>query len=93
MMLQIVPMMRDLIESSERFHRKGLNEYNAMIIGIPNVGKSSLINIVRAKYLKKGKAVNRLFATLKNKVHGNRLHSLFQCRNYELMMSCLFFFS
>lgn len=47
-------MVRNLIESSNRFHRSGVAEYNAMIIGIPNVGKSSFINIVRARNLKKG---------------------------------------
>lgn len=48
-------MIRDLIENSNRYHRAGLQEYNAMIIGIPNVGKSSFINIVRAKNLRIGK--------------------------------------
>ncbi|ODM92482.1 Mitochondrial GTPase 1 [Orchesella cincta] len=49
----IVPMVRDMIENSNRYHREGMEEYNAMIIGIPNVGKSSFINITRAKNLKK----------------------------------------
>lgn len=51
---QLVPLMKDLIEKSDRYHRTGTKEYHAMIIGIPNVGKSSLINMLRSKYLKKG---------------------------------------
>ncbi|CAL8109827.1 unnamed protein product [Orchesella dallaii] len=54
---KIVPMIRDLIENSNRYHRTGMDEYNAMVIGIPNVGKSSFINITRAKNLKKATAL------------------------------------
>ena len=50
-------MMRKLVEGSERYGRSHIKEYHAMIIGIPNVGKSSLINMLRAKHLKKGKHV------------------------------------
>jgi len=53
----IIPTMRRLIESSDRHHRSQAKEYHAMIIGIPNSGKSSLINMMRATNLKKGRAV------------------------------------
>ena len=46
--------MRKLVEGSDRYGRSNVKEYHAMIIGIPNVGKSSLINVLRSKYLKKG---------------------------------------
>jgi ribosome biogenesis GTPase A len=49
-----VPLMKELIEKSDRYHRTGTQEYHAMIIGVPNVGKSSLINMLRSKHLRKG---------------------------------------
>ncbi|XP_035965524.1 mitochondrial ribosome-associated GTPase 1 isoform X3 [Halichoerus grypus] len=53
---QIIPMVRGLVESSYRYHRGESLEYCAMVIGIPNVGKSSLINALRRQHLRKGKA-------------------------------------
>ncbi|XP_054364456.1 mitochondrial ribosome-associated GTPase 1 isoform X1 [Mirounga angustirostris] len=53
---QIIPMVRGLVESSYRYHRGENLEYCAMVIGIPNVGKSSLINALRRQHLRKGKA-------------------------------------
>uniref|UniRef100_A0A673JP52 Mitochondrial ribosome-associated GTPase 1 n=1 Tax=Sinocyclocheilus rhinocerous TaxID=307959 RepID=A0A673JP52_9TELE len=53
---RIVPLVTELIESGSRFHREEDRSYCLMVIGVPNVGKSSLINAVRRTYLKKGKA-------------------------------------
>lgn len=49
---KIVPTAINLIKNSNRFNRSEEKEKNIMIIGVPNVGKSSLINILRGKYLK-----------------------------------------
>lgn len=43
---QVIPMVRGLVESSHRYHRQENLEYCALVIGIPNVGKSSLINVL-----------------------------------------------
>ncbi|XP_067828696.1 mitochondrial ribosome-associated GTPase 1 isoform X1 [Heptranchias perlo] len=53
---KIVPAVTDLIQKSDRYHRTENLEYCLMVIGVPNVGKSSLINALRRMYLKKGKA-------------------------------------
>lgn len=53
---ELVPMVRDLISNSERFNRSENRDYAMMITGVPNVGKSSLINALRCKYLKAPKA-------------------------------------
>ena len=54
----LIPEMHKLVDSKPRFNREGLEEYNAMVIGIPNVGKSTLINTLRwANIGRRGKAV------------------------------------
>ncbi|XP_062959157.1 mitochondrial ribosome-associated GTPase 1 isoform X1 [Cynocephalus volans] len=53
---QIIPMVTELIGSSYRYHRAERLEYCIMVIGVPNVGKSSLINSLRRQHLRKGKA-------------------------------------
>ncbi|KAF5895716.1 mitochondrial ribosome-associated GTPase 1 [Clarias magur] len=53
---KIVPVVIDLIENSPRFHREENRSYCLMVIGVPNVGKSSLINALRRTNLKKGRA-------------------------------------
>ncbi|NXK56611.1 MTG1 GTPase, partial [Chauna torquata] len=53
---QIVPLVTKLVSSSPRYHRAENAEYSIMVIGVPNVGKSSLINSLRRLHLKKGKA-------------------------------------
>uniref|UniRef100_A0A4W3IJ39 Mitochondrial GTPase 1 n=1 Tax=Callorhinchus milii TaxID=7868 RepID=A0A4W3IJ39_CALMI len=53
---KIVPTVLELIEKSDRYHRSENWEFCLMVIGVPNVGKSSLINAMRRMYLKKGKA-------------------------------------
>lgn len=49
---KIVPTAIELISNSERFNRSELKEHSIMIIGVPNVGKSSLVNILRNRHLK-----------------------------------------
>lgn len=52
----IVPLARKLIISSNRFNRNEQPDFNLMIIGVPNVGKSSLTNVLRNRHLKAKKA-------------------------------------
>ncbi|NXT94033.1 MTG1 GTPase, partial [Anhinga rufa] len=54
--LQIVPLVAKLVSNSPRYHRAESTEYSILVIGVPNVGKSSLINSLRRLHLKKGKA-------------------------------------
>ncbi|NXG66836.1 MTG1 GTPase, partial [Hemiprocne comata] len=54
--LQIVPLVAKLVGNSPRYHRAENSEYNILVIGVPNVGKSSLINSLRRLHLRKGKA-------------------------------------
>ncbi|NXL51190.1 MTG1 GTPase, partial [Podilymbus podiceps] len=54
--LQIVPLVAKLVHDSPRYHRAESSEYSILVIGVPNVGKSSLINSLRRLHLKKGKA-------------------------------------
>ncbi|NXX22314.1 MTG1 GTPase, partial [Podargus strigoides] len=54
--LQIVPLVAELVGNSPRYHRAESTEYSILVIGVPNVGKSSLINSLRRLHLKKGKA-------------------------------------
>ncbi|XP_065603003.1 mitochondrial ribosome-associated GTPase 1 isoform X2 [Cyrtonyx montezumae] len=51
---KIVPLVAKLVSSSPRYHRAENAEYSIMVIGVPNVGKSSLINSLRRLHLKKG---------------------------------------
>lgn len=55
-MTNLFPLARQLISKSDRFNRTGEDDYNIMIIGVPNVGKSSVINALRNKYLGKRKS-------------------------------------
>ncbi|XP_055587092.1 mitochondrial GTPase 1 [Uranotaenia lowii] len=48
---KVMPLAQDLILSSNRFNRADQKEYCIMIIGVPNVGKSSLINVLRNRHL------------------------------------------
>lgn len=52
----VLPLAEDLIKNSDRYHRNQSKEHNIMIIGIPNVGKSSLLNTMRNRYMKKPNA-------------------------------------
>ncbi|XP_010006080.1 PREDICTED: peroxisomal N(1)-acetyl-spermine/spermidine oxidase-like [Chaetura pelagica] len=53
---KIVPLVAKLVGDSPRYHRAENSEYSILVIGVPNVGKSSLINSLRRLHLKKGKA-------------------------------------
>ncbi|NWI66928.1 MTG1 GTPase, partial [Todus mexicanus] len=55
--LQIVPLVAKLVGSSPRYHRAENTEYSILVIGVPNVGKSSLINSLRRLHLNKGISV------------------------------------
>lgn len=43
------PRMVDIIKNSNRYNRSEELDYSVMIIGVPNVGKSSLINMLRSR--------------------------------------------
>ncbi|XP_063819484.1 mitochondrial ribosome-associated GTPase 1 isoform X2 [Pseudophryne corroboree] len=53
---QIIPAITERMGYNPRFHRAESPETCIMVTGIPNVGKSSLINALRRMHLKKGKA-------------------------------------
>lgn len=50
---KLIPKAIDLIRNSDRFNRTEEAEHSIMIIGVPNVGKSSLVNILRNRHLNK----------------------------------------
>lgn len=50
---KLVPLAKELIENSNRYHRSEQPDFCVMIIGVPNVGKSSLVNILRNRHLRK----------------------------------------
>lgn len=50
---KIVPTAIELIKNSDRFNRSEEKEHSIMIIGVPNVGKSSLVNNLRNRHLHK----------------------------------------
>lgn len=52
----ILRKVSNAIKKSERYNRSEETSYDVMVIGIPNVGKSSLINALRAKHLRRSKA-------------------------------------
>ncbi|XP_020565285.1 mitochondrial ribosome-associated GTPase 1 isoform X3 [Oryzias latipes] len=54
--LQLVPTVLEILENKPRFNRDENIDYCMMVIGVPNVGKSSLINALRRTNLKKGRA-------------------------------------
>lgn len=47
---QVLPTILDVVRRTDRYNRSDKPEINVMVIGIPNVGKSCLINKVRALY-------------------------------------------
>lgn len=53
---KVFPLAQKLIGQSNRYNRDGMDDYCIMIIGIPNVGKSSLVNALRNRHLGKGNA-------------------------------------
>lgn len=57
-MKQILPLAKKLIANSPRYNRIAEESYSMMVIGVPNVGKSSLINRLRSNHLHLGKATH-----------------------------------
>ncbi|XP_018318692.1 mitochondrial GTPase 1 [Agrilus planipennis] len=53
---KLFSLVQKLINSSDRYNREGDKDYNVMIIGVPNVGKSSLINKLRNIFLNRANA-------------------------------------
>lgn len=53
---KLMPKAIQLIKDSERFNRSNEKENTIMVIGVPNTGKSSLINALRNKHLNKKSA-------------------------------------
>ena len=53
---KLIPTVMKMISNTDRYHRSDAEDYNLLVIGVPNVGKSSLINALRRNCLKKGKA-------------------------------------
>ncbi|KAL3288974.1 hypothetical protein HHI36_003417 [Cryptolaemus montrouzieri] len=53
---ELLSTAQHLINNSNRYNRSDANDFNIMIIGVPNVGKSSLVNALRVKHLHKGHA-------------------------------------
>lgn len=54
----IVPLLLKEVESKPRFRTAAFNEYNILVIGEPNVGKSTILNKLRQTYTKKRKAAH-----------------------------------
>lgn len=50
---KIVPKAIQMIQESDRFNRQTAKEHSIMVIGVPNVGKSSIINVLRNRHLNK----------------------------------------
>ncbi|XP_026576258.1 mitochondrial ribosome-associated GTPase 1 [Pseudonaja textilis] len=53
---KLIPILTGLIKNSQRYQRAENVDSNIMVIGVPNVGKSSIINSLRRLHLGKGKA-------------------------------------
>lgn len=53
---KLLPLAQTLIKESNRYNRSQESSYQMMVIGVPNVGKSSLINRLRNNHLHKTKA-------------------------------------
>jgi ribosome biogenesis GTPase A len=49
----ILPTLLQMVMTTDRFNRSDCSDINVMVIGIPNVGKSCLINRLRQKHLGK----------------------------------------
>lgn len=52
---KVLPAVMKAVTNTDRYHRSDRPEVNVMVIGVPNVGKSCLINKVRSEFRKKGR--------------------------------------
>uniref|UniRef100_A0A8D8PNA3 Mitochondrial GTPase 1 n=2 Tax=Cacopsylla melanoneura TaxID=428564 RepID=A0A8D8PNA3_9HEMI len=52
----ILPILQDISNNMLKYHRTEVYNTTVMVVGIPNVGKSSIINKLRNTVLKKGNA-------------------------------------
>lgn len=50
---RVLPLASRLITESDRYNRQHDKDFTLMVIGVPNVGKSSVINVLRNRHLKK----------------------------------------
>ncbi|XP_019883694.2 probable ribosome biogenesis GTPase A isoform X2 [Camponotus floridanus] len=57
-MKKILPLAKKLISNSSRYNRAQEESYCMMVIGVPNVGKSSLINRLRSNHLNMARATH-----------------------------------
>lgn len=48
---KLAQLVVDVVRKSDRYNREGSNQFKTMIVGIPNVGKSSIINRLRQIHL------------------------------------------
>uniref|UniRef100_A0A1B6LM30 CP-type G domain-containing protein n=2 Tax=Graphocephala atropunctata TaxID=36148 RepID=A0A1B6LM30_9HEMI len=55
---KLIPLVQKQILSSQRYNRSEIKDYCLMVIGVPNVGKSSIINTLRNKNLLKRNAAH-----------------------------------
>lgn len=53
---KIVPLLLEEIENKPRFRSRAYNDYNILVLGVPNVGKSTILNKLRQTYTKNRKA-------------------------------------
>ncbi|VVD04377.1 unnamed protein product [Leptidea sinapis] len=53
----LTPIMIEVIKDSNRYNRSEEQDFNVMIIGVPNVGKSSLINMLRSRNTRQAHAL------------------------------------
>lgn len=44
---EVIPTAIDAIKSRPRYHREEVNEFNLLVLGVPNIGKSTFLNSMR----------------------------------------------
>lgn len=59
---EIIPAVIDAVNARPRYNRKDALDYNLMVIGVPNTGKSTFINAVRRMHTTKKKKATRVGA-------------------------------